>query len=117
MTPEDTNRLAAYGELAGGAQAAIRSRTPGDPREVADAIVALVETPIGQRPLRTLTGQGTEPLAATNAASDKRARSAFGGSWPPTHDKHPGPRTIGRCHLALVPHARPDPRARRECGG
>ncbi|MEG8279876.1 SDR family oxidoreductase [Streptomyces sp. AHA2] len=55
----DTSRLGDYAEVLGltqgfmqGVAAAFSSPQPPDPREVADAVVALLETPAGQRPDR-----------------------------------------------------------------
>ena len=70
-TPDDPERLADYGPLAEAPQqmaAALGEATEGmaaDPQSVADAVAALVATPRGQRPLRTLVGedvQGIQPL-------------------------------------------------------
>jgi NAD(P)-dependent dehydrogenase (short-subunit alcohol dehydrogenase family) len=75
---EDADRLGAYGELAGRAAEIIGGgRTPGAPQQVADQIADLIETPIGQRPLRTLVGDDTTPLQALNAASDQLAQGAL----------------------------------------
>lgn len=74
----DPDRLTAYGDLASKAAESISGgRTPGDPQQVADAIIDLIQTPTGQRPLRTLVGDDTQPLAALNAATDDLARHAL----------------------------------------
>lgn len=53
-----------------------------DPREVADAIVGLAETPRGARPLRTsvdrFTRQGVETLAASAASVQRAVFESFG---------------------------------------
>ncbi|MFG1605163.1 SDR family NAD(P)-dependent oxidoreductase [Actinoplanes sp. NPDC049265] len=55
--PADAERMAPYTEAVGGfTQAVIKRSTElaADPQVVADAVVALVETPAGRRPLRTV---------------------------------------------------------------
>jgi NAD(P)-dependent dehydrogenase (short-subunit alcohol dehydrogenase family) len=61
--PDDTERLAGYGELAGLRDIVVThfaelfgSADAPDTQEVADAILRLVELPAGERPLRTVCG-------------------------------------------------------------
>jgi hypothetical protein len=58
VPPADTARLAPYGPTLAAFNAAfgatLEAGQVGDPQEVADAIVALIATPAGQRPLRTV---------------------------------------------------------------
>ena len=61
--PADTERAAAYGELAklrenfhSQFQDFFSSADTTDPQDVADAIVRLIDTPAGKRPLRTVCG-------------------------------------------------------------
>jgi NAD(P)-dependent dehydrogenase (short-subunit alcohol dehydrogenase family) len=71
----DADRLAAYGEGFGRFVTELtgrQSRTPGDPRVVADAIVELVEQPHGKRPLRTVVA----PPAQREAVEELNARAA-----------------------------------------
>jgi NAD(P)-dependent dehydrogenase (short-subunit alcohol dehydrogenase family) len=75
MRPSDTTRDADYGEMAQAPQAALEnfeqvlaSNAQQNPQDVADAIAALVATPAGQRPFRTVVdklGMG-EPIEAYN---------------------------------------------------
>jgi NAD(P)-dependent dehydrogenase (short-subunit alcohol dehydrogenase family) len=77
--PADPERLAPYGTAFGGYVAALTERattaTPGDPREVSDAVVTLVETPDGKRPRRTTVAPAAqqEALEALNRAADAAA--------------------------------------------
>jgi NAD(P)-dependent dehydrogenase (short-subunit alcohol dehydrogenase family) len=70
VTPDDTERLAAYGEVGKTIDAigAAMAGTAGAPIEVAEAIVALVAAPAGSRPLRTAVPAGS-PAEAINAAA------------------------------------------------
>ncbi|MFC7533580.1 SDR family NAD(P)-dependent oxidoreductase [Actinoplanes sp. GCM10030250] len=76
--PADQDRLAPYGSAFGGYVAAISGRaeeTIGDPREVSDAVVRLVETPEGKRPRRTVIAPPAQHRAveALNRAADDAA--------------------------------------------
>ena len=86
----DEERTSEYGDLAemperlwGGMMERLESEAAPDPQEVADAIVRLIETPVGERPLRTvvdpLTG-GTAPrtLNKTTETIQRRFIGAFG---------------------------------------
>lgn len=55
--------------------ASVAAQTPGDPREVSDAVVTLIETPKGRRPRRTTVGPVavTEALTALNRAAEQAA--------------------------------------------
>ena len=82
--PADQDRLAPYGAAFGGYVAAIVSHaesTPGsDSREVADAVVKLVETPNGKRPRRTVLAPAAqqEAVEAFNRAADATAATVAG---------------------------------------
>lgn len=72
----DQERFAAYGQVAQMAQQMVQgmeersqSGEMGDPQEVAEAIVGLIETPAGQRPLRTLVGSDITILEQLNEYS------------------------------------------------
>ena len=75
MRPSDTSRDAEYGDFAGapaaalaGFEEALAANPAQDPAIVAEAIVAVVDTPAGERPFRTVVdkmGMG-EPIAAYN---------------------------------------------------
>jgi NAD(P)-dependent dehydrogenase (short-subunit alcohol dehydrogenase family) len=77
--PADPDRLAPYGTAFGGYVAALTDRAAttvaGDPREVSDAVVALVETPNGKRPRRTVVAPAAqrEAVEALNRAADAAA--------------------------------------------
>lgn len=73
MGPGDPTRAPGYGPMAqlgeqmGGAMAAMLSGPgAGDPQDVADAILKLVATPVGQRPLRTVVDAHPEGVIAIN---------------------------------------------------
>ncbi|MBV7337824.1 SDR family NAD(P)-dependent oxidoreductase [Chloroflexi bacterium TSY] len=78
FTPADEQVLADYGDLATApmqtfAASAEMLRQPDapDPQQVADAVKQLIDTPVGQRPLRTLVGPvTTEGVAELNVAYD-----------------------------------------------
>jgi NAD(P)-dependent dehydrogenase (short-subunit alcohol dehydrogenase family) len=87
--PANAERAAGYGPAAGLQQqmfGALGSMLSGpnapSPQLVADAIAKLVETPTGQRPLRTvvdpLTGQGSEVINAAAAEVQAMAFEAMG---------------------------------------
>lgn len=89
--PADTARVASYGPLAempqkvfGGFAESLQGPEAPDPREVADAIVRLVETPRGARPLRTsvdrFTKQGVEAIGAASTAVQAAVFAGFGMS-------------------------------------
>lgn len=72
--PEDAARADAYGaanDIPKRVGETIR-KTAGDPQEVADAILRLIETPAGSRPLRTRIAPGaSEIVEAYNKLSDQ----------------------------------------------
>jgi NAD(P)-dependent dehydrogenase (short-subunit alcohol dehydrogenase family) len=85
--PANPERAAGYGpasqipkQLLGSLESMLSGPNVPSPQLVADAIVKLIETPTGQRPLRTVvdpfTGQGTE---AINAAAEQVQAHAFEG--------------------------------------
>ena len=68
--PGDLNRVAEYGEIANipeqmGTSVLAMFNQPGapHPQEVVDLVARLIETPIGERPLRTVVGQGGPEFA------------------------------------------------------
>jgi NAD(P)-dependent dehydrogenase (short-subunit alcohol dehydrogenase family) len=76
--PGDQDRLAPYGEVLGGYVTAVSGRaqeSAGDPGEVADVVVALIEAEPGRRPRRTVVGPAAqrEAVEALNAAADAAA--------------------------------------------
>ncbi|MGP6190078.1 MAG: SDR family oxidoreductase [Vulcanimicrobiaceae bacterium] len=78
VAPDDAATLASYGEVAKtvetiGAALAEQAR---DPREVAEAIVALVKAPAGTRNLRTTVPAGS-PAEAINAAVEPIQRAVL----------------------------------------
>jgi NAD(P)-dependent dehydrogenase (short-subunit alcohol dehydrogenase family) len=76
ITGDDTARAAAYGELGkmGEKIAADLAGIARDPGEVGDAIVALVQMPAGQRPLRTVVPTGG-PVESINSATQPIQRT------------------------------------------
>jgi NAD(P)-dependent dehydrogenase (short-subunit alcohol dehydrogenase family) len=73
VRPGDQTRVAEYGPLAervhrmfGGIVNMVSGPNSSDPQEVADAVSQLIETPLGQRPLRTLVGQDAQGAAVLN---------------------------------------------------
>lgn len=79
LTPRDGARHESYGELKdrpetmwGGFMERLTVGGGPDPQLVADAIVALIDAPAGERPLRTVVDpfMGGEPPSSLNAASD-----------------------------------------------
>jgi NAD(P)-dependent dehydrogenase (short-subunit alcohol dehydrogenase family) len=71
LTHDDARRRAAYGELATRVERELAEEGP-DPQEVADAVAALVATPAGQRPLRTLVGEQVTQLLGDYNAEHQR---------------------------------------------
>lgn len=87
--PADTARVNAYGPLGempaqifGGFAQQLQGPEGPDPQDVADAIARLVETPAGQRPLRTVvdpfTADGVTALAKTSQQVQERVFGFFG---------------------------------------
>ncbi|WP_454854584.1 SDR family oxidoreductase [Promicromonospora soli] len=82
--PADLARMGAYGDTMTGFVTELTRRTAetaGDPREVADAVVALVEMPDGTRPLRTVVAPEDQRHAvrAAGRAVDEAARVVSSG--------------------------------------
>lgn len=75
--PAATDRLPAYGDLSG---PDFSEDMLGDPQEVADAIVGLVNAPAGKRPLRTLVGTDVAAIQPLNDLHDE-LRHAFLASF------------------------------------
>ncbi|MCM4079513.1 SDR family oxidoreductase [Paractinoplanes hotanensis] len=80
VLPADSARFGAYGEGFGRFVAELTERqtqTPGDPTAVSDAIVALVETPDGERPLRTVVAPAAQldAVQALNAQAGETAQA------------------------------------------
>jgi NAD(P)-dependent dehydrogenase (short-subunit alcohol dehydrogenase family) len=95
--PGDHERAESHGETADPARvllAGIEQRLArddaGEPQQVADAIVELVETPTGQRPLRTVVGD-VPAARSINQAADPYARGML--------------ESLGLGHLVAVPVA------------
>jgi NAD(P)-dependent dehydrogenase (short-subunit alcohol dehydrogenase family) len=85
MHPADEPRIAGYGEtsklpkkLLDAFVANMDGPRAQDPQEVADAILRLMETPAGQRPLRTLVGQDVQMLQGLNDMSEGIRRGVMG---------------------------------------
>lgn len=80
VMPADTARMEAYAERFGGFVAeltALQAQAPADPRAVSDAIVAVVESPAGERPLRTVVvpAPQRDAIQSLNAAATETART------------------------------------------
>jgi NAD(P)-dependent dehydrogenase (short-subunit alcohol dehydrogenase family) len=90
LYPADEGRIASYGELSeipdqmwGNFIQMLASDDAPNPRAVADAVLKLIETPAGQRPLRTVVDPltGGEAPSVVNKTSDQvqeQLLSAFG---------------------------------------
>jgi NAD(P)-dependent dehydrogenase (short-subunit alcohol dehydrogenase family) len=90
IQPADSDRIAAYGELAQGLQQMAEespqpseSETAPNPQDVADAVLKLMNTPYGQRPLRTVvdpvTAQFVESINECAERNTQAMLQAFGG--------------------------------------
>ncbi|MFI5953717.1 SDR family oxidoreductase [Cryptosporangium sp. NPDC051539] len=90
-SPSDAERLAVYGEgftgFMSGLLAHAAAATPGDPREVADAFVRLVEMRDGTRPFRTVVGPDAESDAvrAAAVAADRATEAVATGLGVASH--------------------------------
>jgi NAD(P)-dependent dehydrogenase (short-subunit alcohol dehydrogenase family) len=75
--PADQARMAPYGAAFGAYVDAITARPLGDPHEVSDAVLTLVETPAGRRPRRTVIAPPLEYEAVTalNRTADATAEA------------------------------------------
>lgn len=89
MSPTDEGRVADYGSIAelpgqifGGFAEQLQGPDGPDPRDVADAIVVLIETPVGQRPVRTVvdpfTADGVNALVSTSQNVQEQTFANFG---------------------------------------
>jgi NAD(P)-dependent dehydrogenase (short-subunit alcohol dehydrogenase family) len=88
--PADEERIASYGTLAempdqmwGNFMQMLASDDAPDPQAVADAVLKLIETPAGQRPLRTVVdpltgGEGPAVMNKTSDQVQEQMLSAFG---------------------------------------
>lgn len=81
--PDEHERVASYGRVAqtastliAGLEEMLASSGAPDPQAVADVIADLIETPPGQRPLRTVVGEGFG-AAGVNAGAELHARKAL----------------------------------------
>jgi len=81
MQPGDADRVAGYEHLAdlpeqfsAGVREFFRNEGAGDPQQVADAIVALVEADPGRRPGRIVVGADGKPVEALNAQAARTQR-------------------------------------------
>src|SRR5262245_42382324 len=66
VLPADAERMAPYAEAMGGFTDGLIKRLmdhAGEPQAVADAVVALVEAPVGKRPLRTVVAPAAQEAA------------------------------------------------------
>ena len=80
--PADSERVAAYGELASlrenfhsQFQDFFSSDDATNPQDVADAIVKLIETPAGERPLRTVCGPDYGAVQVNEATAPLQAET------------------------------------------
>ena len=87
VRPDDEDRLADCDALAaleaqvlGGLEAFVNSENASDPREVADAIVGLIETPAGRRPLRTVVDSMGDGIRQFNETATRVQRDALKGA-------------------------------------
>ena len=89
--PGDAERVDGYGALAdmpgqifGGFAEQLQGPDGPDPQEVADAVAALIEAPIGERPLRTVvdryTADGVNALLKTSEGVQEQTFAHFGMS-------------------------------------
>lgn len=87
MQPSDHSRDASYGEMlhmpknaVAGFEGAMAANPAQDPRSVADAIVALIDTPAGQRPFRTVVdnmGMG-DAVGPYNDLGEQMTHAVYG---------------------------------------
>ena len=89
--PTDEERVSSYGELAempgqvfGGFADQLQGPDGPDPQDVADAIADLIETPAGQRPVRTVvdpfTAEAVNALSTTSVSVQEQTFAGFGMS-------------------------------------
>jgi hypothetical protein len=80
---DDVARAEEYGALAGNGRIGVNMALEmggADPQELADTLVKLLETPAGERPLRTLLGLDAAMVAPVNVASEEITK-AFRAMW------------------------------------
>jgi NADP-dependent 3-hydroxy acid dehydrogenase YdfG len=80
---EDETRTASYGPVNGIADSIMHTleQIAGDPKDIVDAVVKIIETPFGQRQLRYRVGGsagGVEQLNALSAELQQQMLTAFG---------------------------------------
>ncbi len=77
--PADQARAAAYSAIAEVPKKVhgLLTSAPGDPQEVAEAVVRLIETPAGERPLRTVLGELAQALVPLNEFAAQLQRGIF----------------------------------------
>jgi NAD(P)-dependent dehydrogenase (short-subunit alcohol dehydrogenase family) len=89
--PDDPDRVASYGDLAdaprrlwAGLAKLLRGPEAGDPQALADAVVDLIQTPAGQRPLRTVVdptgGTGARTINEATDRVQQKLLASFGMS-------------------------------------
>ena len=67
-------------QVLGGLEAFVTSEDAPDPREVADAIVGLIETPAGSRPLRTVVGAMGDGIREINETATRVQEDTLKGA-------------------------------------
>lgn len=84
LSPAEPGRLVEYGDLADlpkrmmqGLAAAFAGANAPDPRDVPRAILRLIDTPPGERPLRTVVGAGGAALEDLNESTDRLQAALF----------------------------------------
>lgn len=87
VTPDDAVRVAGYASMAdlehqvlGGLEDFVASDQAGDPQVVADAISDLIETPAGQRPLRSVVDQMGDGVRQINEVGTRVQRETLEGA-------------------------------------
>jgi NAD(P)-dependent dehydrogenase (short-subunit alcohol dehydrogenase family) len=77
--PSDQSRLEDYGKLPERLSEVYKTMRKhfGNPQDVADAILRLIETPSGERPLRHIVGPAVDRLRDLNEVSDLIEREIF----------------------------------------
>ena len=95
--PGDPERVAEYGEIANipdqmGASVLAMFEQPGapHPQEVVDIVAKLIETPLGQRPLRTVVGQSGPEFAQRVNETAEQAQTDLMAMLGLTHLMEPG---------------------------
>lgn len=78
LSRDDARRRDEYGDLAGRVENELVEPPEPDPGEVADAVLRLVRTPAGERPLRTLVGEDTALIGEINAVHSRIQNEIMG---------------------------------------